>query len=153
MGSTGLAPLKRTLKKAYGLAANVEQETAGLVNIVDQASLDADEFEDHWNKAEAAARQFLQTIRIAHAKAAEIKELPSGADKVADAQLVAEGLDSLLAGMPAYQLARELEMVQLGHYLMTFTELASYEGGLERLTEIRDAAERTLREQGRKLAK
>ena len=151
MGSTSLAPLKRTLKKAYGLAANVEQETAGLIQVVDQASLDANEFEEHWNRTEASARQFLQTIRIARAKAAEIKELPSAADKIADTQFVAEGLDSLLAGMPAYQLARELEMIQLDHYLVAFTELVTYEGGLERLTEIRDAAEKTLREQRKRL--
>ena len=158
MGSTPLNPLKRTLKKAYGLAVNYEQEMAGLVRVLDQSDIDATEFEEQLKKAEEAtkkaeeaARQLIQTIRQAKLRMAELKEMPSPADKIADTLLVAEGLDSLLAGMPAYQLARELELVNMDSYLLAFTELSSYEGGLERLTEIRDAAERVMRERGRKL--
>ena len=151
MGSTSLSPLKRTLKKAYGLAANVEQEVSGLVQVIDRADIDAVEFEEYFKKAEEAARQLMQTIRQGKAKAMEMKELPSAADKVADAIMVSEGLDSLLAGMPSYQLARELELVNIDHYLMAFTELATYSEGMMRLTEIRDAAEKVMRERGRKL--
>ncbi len=146
MGSTSLGPLKRTLKKAYGLAANIEQEVAGLVQVVDQTNIDAVEFEEHFKKAEEAARQLMQTIRQGKAKAREMKELPSAADKIADTIMIAEGMDSLLAGMPSYQLARELEMVRIDSYQMALRELGSYESGVSRLVELRDCAEKVLQE-------
>ena len=152
MTSTTLGPLKNTLKKAYALAYNTEQEMAGLVQAVDRIDTHASDFEEHFKAAELAANELIQAIRLSKMRAMELKEMPSPTDKVADAMLVAEGLDSLLAGMPAYQLARELELVRVDNYLMAFTELASYESGLERLTEIRDAAERVMREKRGKLA-
>ncbi len=151
MTSTALAPLKRTLKKAYALAYNTEQEMAGLVKGIDQIDTDVKEFMEHFRRAEVAAIQFMQTIQQVKMKAAEIKELESPTDKIADAIMVTEGMDSLLAGMPAYQLARELELVNVDNYQMAFIELSSYETGLERLTEIRDAAEKVMRERSRKL--
>lgn len=152
MSSTTLGPLKKTLQKAYALAYNMEQEVGGLVRVVDYASGEATEIEAQADSLALAVHQLAQTIRQGKMKAAEFAEMPSGADKIADAQLVAEGLDSLLAGMPAYQLARELELVKIDNYLLAFTELSTYEGGLERLAEIRDAAERVMLERRGKLA-
>ena len=146
MTSTALGPLKRTLQKAYALAHNTEQEMAGLVRGVDLIDTDAAEFAELFKKAEEAAQQLLQTIRQSKMKAAEIKEMTSPTDKIADAIMVAEGLDSLLAGMPSYQLARELEVISLDSYYLALRELGSYESGVERLIELRDKAEEVLRE-------
>src|SRR5574341_1677254 len=144
--STALGPLRTALKRAYGLATTIEKETEGLINVVDQAGLDADELEMEMEKVDAAARQLIQTIRLGKARAAEMKEIPSAADKMADSQLIDEGLDSLLSGMPAYQLARELEIINIDAYYLALRELASYETGVERLVELRDQAQRALQE-------
>ena len=146
MGSTTLDPLKRTLKKAYALAYNMEQEVTGLTRVIDYAAGEATELEDQAETLAKAVHQLAQTIRQGRLKAAELAEMPSGADKVADAQLVAEGMDSLLAGMPAYQLARELELISIDSYYLALRELGSYDSGVERLVELRDQAEKALRE-------
>lgn len=146
MGSTTLDPLKRTLKKAYALAYNIEQEVSGLTRVIDYAAGEATELEQQAETLAHAVHQLAQTIRQGKIKAAELAEMPSGADKVADAQLVAEGMDSLLAGMPAYQLARELELISINAYSLALRELGSYESGVARLVELRDASEKALRE-------
>ncbi len=146
MGSTTLDPLKRTLKKAYALAYNIEQDVHGLTRVIDYAAGEATELEDQAETLAKAVHQLAQTIRQGRLKAAELAEMPSGADKVADAQLVAEGMDSLLAGMPSYQLARELELVRIDNYRMALRELGSYPEGVDRLVELRDAAEQALQE-------
>ncbi len=146
MGSTTLNPLKRTLKKAYALAYNMEQEVTGLVRVVDYAAGEAAELEEQVETLTKAVHQLAQTIRQGKLKATELAEMPSPADKIADTQLIAEGMDSLLAGMPAYQLARELEMVDIDNYYLALRELGSYDTGIDRLVELRDKTEAVLRE-------
>lgn len=148
MPSTILGPLKKSLRRAYGLADTVERETAALIGVIEQADIDASEFEALFEQYDAAARQLVQTIKIGRAKAREMRELPSAADKMANSVMVVEGLDQLASGIPGYELARQIEVTEQDTLELALTELASYEGGLDRLILIMQIGERVLQGQG-----
>lgn len=144
--STALSPLRKKLRRAYSLAANVQQQVDLLVAVSKQTDLDATGVEKKLTEMQEAIKKLVEDVRIGRGMARELAEMPVVASEIANSEQIVGGMDWLLSKLPPAQIARQLEVTDIDTVHAALRELASYENGRAMVADIQEQCRVVLEE-------